>query len=102
MVVNLVVYLEVVIVILVELIYEVFVLFNLNVVKVVIDIDGLVLIFSCVFLFWVCDVFVCDCDSLLEGVFYCCYIGIYVYCVGFFVDFVVWGLCWLENVESFE
>lgn len=77
-------------------------LFNPNVVKVVMDHDGLALTFSRAPLPWARDAFAQSKESLPAGVPYRRHIGIYAYRAGFLHDFVSWGPCWLENTESLE
>ncbi|SFB16937.1 3-deoxy-manno-octulosonate cytidylyltransferase [Azotobacter beijerinckii] len=77
-------------------------LFNPNVVKVASDIHGLALTFSRAPLPWARDAFATSRERLPVGVPYRRHIGIYAYRAGFLRDFVAWGPCWLENVESLE
>ncbi len=77
-------------------------LFNPNVVKVASDIHGLALTFSRAPWPWARDAFAASREQLPAGVPYRRHIGIYAYRAGFLRDFVAWGPCWLENVESLE
>lgn len=67
----------------VMIVEDVYILFDLNVVKLVCNVCNEVMYFSCVLIVWYCDGFVCSCDMLLDGYYWLCYIGIYGYCVGF-------------------
>jgi 3-deoxy-manno-octulosonate cytidylyltransferase (CMP-KDO synthetase) len=85
-----------------EPIEDVETLFNPNVVKVVSDLNGLALTFSRATLPWARDAFANNREVLPKGVPYRRHIGIYAYRAGFLHDFVSWGPCWLENIESLE
>lgn len=87
-------------VILVVLIYNVEEVFNLNVVKVVFDVEGYVLYFLCVIILWDCDCFVKDFEIVGDN--FLCYFGIYGYCVGFICCYVIWQLSLLEYIEMLE
>lgn len=75
-------------VMLVVLIYSVEEVFNLNVVKVVLDVEGYVFYFFWVMIFWDCDCFVKSLEMVGDICF--CYLGIYGYCVGFICCYVSW------------
>lgn len=77
-------------------------LFNPNVVKVASDIHGLALTFTRAPLPWARDAFAASREQLPAGIPYRRHIGIYAYRAGFLRDFVAWGPCWLENIESLE
>lgn len=101
-----VVYLVCVIVIVVYLIYDVVDVFNLNVVKVVFDVQSVVLYFLCVLILWSCDVYQLywfDVVVMLVLVFLVYwYIGFYVYCVCFLCIYLLFVQVLIEQVEQFE
>lgn len=77
-------------------------LFNPNVVKVVSDCNELALTFSRAPLPWARDALAASRDELPADVPYRRHIGMYAYRAGFLRDYVQWGPCWLEQVESLE
>ncbi|MBD1550353.1 3-deoxy-manno-octulosonate cytidylyltransferase [Pseudomonas typographi] len=85
-----------------EPIEEAAALFNPNIVKVVTDKTGLALTFSRATLPWARNALATQPGVLPAGVPYRRHIGIYAYRAGFLHDFVAWGPCWLEQVESLE
>lgn len=78
------------IVMVVYLIIEVGDFFNLNVVKVVCCVDGDVVYFLWVLIFYVCDYFVCENggEMLFVSFLVYCYVGLYVYWVSFLKVYV--------------
>ena len=77
-------------------------LFNPNVVKVSTNIQGMALTFSRAPLPWARDALAEQPKQLPAGIEFKRHIGIYAYRAGFLADFVRWGACQLEQVESLE
>ncbi|ABC29492.1 3-deoxy-D-manno-octulosonate cytidylyltransferase [Hahella chejuensis KCTC 2396] len=77
-------------------------LFNPNAVKVVKNEAGMALYFSRAPIPWARDYFA-DADAGLPPTYdFYRHIGIYAYRVGFLRDYVTWGSCPLEGIESLE
>ena len=77
-------------------------LFNPNVVKVSTNKHGMALTFSRAPLPWARDALAAAPKELPNNVHFRRHIGIYAYRAGFLADFVRWGACELEQVESLE
>lgn len=77
-------------------------LFDPHVVKVVIDVNGMALMFSRAAVPWDRDAFSVTVEELPERSIHFRHIGLYAYRAGFVRRYVTWPPCALEQVESLE
>ncbi|WP_461537133.1 3-deoxy-manno-octulosonate cytidylyltransferase [Spongorhabdus nitratireducens] len=76
--------------------------FDPHIVKVITDRDGHAMYFSRAAMPWARDAFAVERENLPESHLFQRHIGLYAYRVGLLKEYVTWGTCPLEELESLE